>query len=88
MLLAVTAAKLPDVETCNTGEEFVSLGGLLGVLLTSADLLLIVDVVLLPLELKIELLLLFIVALDARTAVGLIGYNIKNNFQILLIDLN
>lgn len=72
VLLAATAAKFPDVTTI-IGDEFVSLDGLLGVLLANDDLLLIVDVVLLPLVLNIELLLLFIVALDARTGVGLIG---------------
>lgn len=78
MLLAATAAKFPEVAT-SIGDGFNSLVGLLGVLLANEDLLLIVDVVLLPLVLNIELLLLFIVALDARTGVGFIGYKITRN---------
>lgn len=82
LLAAATAAKLPPNATWSTGDEegllLGSLGavesGLLGVLLTSADLLLTVDAVLFPLVLKMELLLLFIVALEARTAIGFIGY--------------
>lgn len=72
--MAATDAKFPDVDTCSMGDEFVSRVGLLGVLLTIDDLLLTVEVVLLPLVLNIELLLLFIVALEARTAVGFIGF--------------
>lgn len=72
-LLAATAAKLPVVERGHTGDGLSRDEGLLGVLLTRLGLLLGVDIVLIPLEFNIELVLLFIVVLEALTAVGLIG---------------
>lgn len=74
LLAAATAAKLP-VSDCDNCGEFSRADILLGVLLTNTGLLLSVDdVTLLQLEFSMELLLLlFIVVLVARTAVGLTG---------------
>lgn len=55
------------------GEFSLTESALLGVLLTKTGLLLGVDVALLPLELRVELLLLFRFVLVALTAVGLTG---------------
>lgn len=73
-LLAATAAKLPVVGIEHTGDGLSRDRGLLfGVLLAKFVLLFGVEIVLLPLEFNIELLLLFIVVLEALTAVGFIG---------------
>lgn len=72
-LLAATAAKLPVVGIDNTGDGLSRDEDLLGVLLIKLGLLFGVEIVLFPLEFNIELLLLFIVVLEALTAVGLIG---------------
>lgn len=74
LLVAATAAKLPDVDICDNNGELSRAVTLLGVLLTNVGLLLGVDVVLLLLEFNMELLLLlFNVVLDALTAVGFTG---------------
>lgn len=72
-LLAATAAKLPVVGITHTGDGLSRDEGLLGVLLIRFGLLFGVDIVLLPLEFNIELVLLFMVVLEALTAVGLMG---------------
>lgn len=76
VLLAVTAAKFPVV-VWGPGEVLsrvtVPLLGVLQTRVDEDDLLLGVDVVLFALVFKIELLLLFIVVLEALTAIGLIG---------------
>lgn len=73
LLMAATAAKLPDDEDCDSRGEFSLTETLLGVLLIKTGLLLGVDVALLQLEFNMELLLLFNVVLVALTAVGLTG---------------
>lgn len=74
-LFAATAAKFPAVDTGQTGDGFVIslVVCLLGVLLTRFTLLFGVGIVLFTLEFSTEFELLFIVVLEARTAIGLMG---------------